>query len=59
MDRLFLSVLFGSYEEEQLEGGESRVVLHLPPALAPKKVAVLPLVRKDGLPELARQIVMI
>ncbi len=57
VDRLFLSVLFGSYEEEQLEGGETRVVLHLPPALAPKKVAVLPLVRKDGLPELARQIV--
>ncbi|MDO5016761.1 MAG: glycine--tRNA ligase [Porphyromonas sp.] len=57
VDRLFLSVLFGCYEEELLENGETRVVLHLPPALAPKKVAVLPLVRKDGLPELAMEIV--
>lgn len=57
VDRLFLSVLFGSYEEEQLDNGETRVVLHLPPALAPKKVAILPLVRKDGLPELAKQII--
>ncbi len=56
VDRLFLSVLCGSYEEETLDNGETRVVLHLPPALAPKKLAVLPLVRKDGLPELARQI---
>ncbi|MDY3120176.1 glycine--tRNA ligase, partial [Porphyromonas somerae] len=57
VDRLFLSILFGCYDEEQLENGEVRVVLRLPAALAPKKVAVLPLVRKDGLPELAQQIV--
>ena len=57
VDRMFLSVLCSSYEEQQLEGGESRVVLHLPAALAPVKCAVMPLVRKDGLPEKARQIV--
>lgn len=57
IDRLFLSILSGSYEEEELENGESRVVLKLPPALAPKKVAVFPLVRKDGLPEMAQKLV--
>lgn len=57
VDRMFLSVLCSSYEEQQLEGGEKRVVLHLPAALAPVKCAVMPLVRKDGLPEKAREIV--
>ncbi|MDR1720414.1 MAG: glycine--tRNA ligase [Dysgonamonadaceae bacterium] len=57
VDRMFLSVLAGSYHEEVLEGGDSRVVLQLPPALAPVKLAVLPLVKKDGLPEKAREIV--
>ena len=56
VDRMFLSVLAASYCEETLEGGESRVVLKLPPALAPVKLAVLPLVKKDGLPEKAREI---
>ena len=42
--------------EEQLENGENRVVLKLPAALAPVKLAVLPLVKKDGLPEKAREI---
>ena len=56
VDRMFLSVFASSYEEQQLENGESRVVLHLPKALAPVKVAVMPLVRKDGLPEKAREI---
>jgi glycyl-tRNA synthetase len=46
-----------SYKEETLEGGDSRVVLSLPPVLAPIKVAVLPLVKKDGLPEKAREII--
>lgn len=55
MDRTFLSVLSAAYNEEQV-GNETRVVLNLPPALAPVKVAVLPLVKKDGLPELARKI---
>ena len=57
VDRMFLSVLCSSYEEEQLPGGDTRVVLHLPAPLAPVKCAVLPLVRKDGLPEKAREIV--
>ncbi len=56
VDRMFLSILAGSYCEETLEGGETRVVLKLPPALAPVKLAVLPLVRKDGLAEKAREI---
>ena len=57
VDRMFLSVMCASYTEEQLENGESRVVLKLPAALAPVKLAVLPLVKKDGLPEKAREIV--
>ncbi len=56
LDRMFLSIVSGSYEEEQLEDGNTRVVMHIPPALAPTKVAVLPLVKKDGLPERAREI---
>ena len=56
VDRMFLSILAGSYCEETLDGGETRVVLKLPPALAPVKLAVLPLVKKDGLPEKAREI---
>jgi glycyl-tRNA synthetase len=56
VDRMFLSILAGSYCEEQLEDGETRVVLKLPPALAPVKLAVLPLIKKDGLPEKAREI---
>ena len=53
---MFLSILSGAYHEETLENGESRVVLKLPAALAPVKLAVLPLVKKDGLPEKAREI---
>ncbi len=56
VDRMFLSIMCHSYQEEQLENGETRVVLRLPAALAPTKLAVLPLVRKDGLPEKAREI---
>jgi glycyl-tRNA synthetase len=57
VDRTFLSILAGSYVEELLEGGETRVVLQLPPSLAPVKLAVLPLIKKDGLPEMAREII--
>ena len=57
VDRMFLSVLCSSYEEQALDNGETRVVLHLPEPLAPVKCAVMPLVRKDGLPEKAREIV--
>jgi glycyl-tRNA synthetase len=56
LDRLFLSILSAGYKEEQLEG-DTRTVLSLPPALAPIKCAVFPLVKKDGLPELAEKIV--
>ena len=56
LDRLFLAVLSSSLKEETLEGGESRVLLSLPPALAPYKAAIFPLVKKDGLPELAGKI---
>lgn len=57
VDRMFLSLMCGSYDEETLEGGDVRTVLRLPAALAPVKLAVLPLVRKDGLDEKAREIV--
>ena len=57
VDRMFLSIMCHSYEEEKLENGETRVVLKLPAALAPVKLAVLPLVKKDGLPEKAREII--
>lgn len=57
VDRMFLSVIAASYHEEALEGGDTRVVLNLPAALAPIKLAVLPLVKKDGLPEKAREII--
>lgn len=57
VDRMFLSVMCHSYCEETLESGESRVVLKLPAALAPVKLAVMPLVKKDGLPEKAREII--
>ena len=56
VDRMVLAVLSHSYKEEQLDNGESRVVLSIPAPLAPVKVAVLPLIKKDGLPELAREI---
>ena len=57
VDRMFLSVMCHSYEEEKLENGETRTVLHLPAALAPVKLAVMPLVKKDGLPEKAEEII--
>ena len=57
VDRMFLSVMCHSYCEEKLENGETRVVLKLPAALAPVKLAVMPLVKKDGLPEKAREII--
>ena len=57
VDRMFLSIMSASYCEEQLENGETRVVLKLPAALAPVKLAVMPLVKKDGLPEKAREII--
>jgi glycyl-tRNA synthetase len=54
-DRATLAFLVDAYDEDEIEG-EQRTVLRLHPLLAPVKVAVLPLVRKDGQPELAREI---
>ena len=56
LDRMFLAVLSTSYKNEILEDGSERSVLSLPPALAPYKVAVMPLTKKDGLPEKAREV---
>lgn len=56
LDRMFLSVLASAYHEEKLEDGSDRVVLRIPPPLAPNKVAILPLMKKDGLPEKAQEI---
>jgi len=56
LDRLFLAVLSRAYQEEKLGDGSERVVLRIPPVLAPVKVAVLPLIKKDGLPEKAREL---
>ncbi len=56
MDRTFLAIFSHSLKEETLEDGSTRVVLSLPAKLAPYKAAVLPLVKKDGLPEKAREI---
>ncbi len=56
LDRTFLAVLSHAYHEEVLDDGSERVVLRLAPFLAPVKVAVLPLLKKDGLPEKAREI---
>ncbi|MGE4586720.1 MAG: glycine--tRNA ligase [Mangrovibacterium sp.] len=61
VDRMFLQVLSAAYREEEVEAAngqqETRVVLRLPAPLAPVKLAVMPLVRKDGLPEKARKII--
>ena len=56
LDRMFLAILSNAYSEEKLEDGSERVVLKLPPFLAPYKVAVLPLLAKDNLPEKAKEI---
>ena len=57
LDRLFLATMSKALAEETLEDGTTRSVLNLPPFLAPIKVAVLPLLKKDGLPEKAREII--
>ena len=56
LDRMFLAIFANSYTEEKLEDGSERIVLRLPKMLAPYKAAIMPLVRKDGLPEIAREI---
>ena len=57
LDRMFLAVFSTALQEEQLEDGNSRVVLKLPAVISPTKAAILPLVKKDGLPEIAQEIV--
>ena len=54
--RLFLAVLADAYTEEELEDGSKRVVLQLQPSIAPMTAAILPLMRKDGQPEKAKEI---
>ncbi len=56
LDRMFLAVLSHSFQEEKLQNGENRVVLKIPPMLAPLKAAILPLTKKDGMPEKAMEI---
>lgn len=56
LDRMFLAVLSACFKNEKLEDGSERAVLSLPAQLAPYKVAVMPLTKKDGLPEKAREI---
>lgn len=57
VDRMFLAVFSNSLKEEELENGTTRTVLKIPAVLAPTKAAVLPLVKKDGLPEIAHKII--
>ena len=57
LDRMFLAIFSHSLQEEELENGTTRTVLKLPAVLAPTKAAVLPLVKKDGLPEIAHEII--
>ncbi len=57
LDRMFLAMLSAAYTEEKLDDGSDRVVLKIPAPLAPVKCAVLPLVKKDGLPEKAREVI--
>jgi glycyl-tRNA synthetase len=56
LTRSVLMVLSDAYEEQQLENGEERTVMHFHPRIAPITVAVLPLVKKDGIAELAKEI---
>jgi len=56
LNRILLALISNGYQEEKLEDGSTRVVMKIAPFLAPIKVAVFPLVKKDGLPEMAREI---
>src|SRR5579871_60924 len=60
LDRMFLLIISNSYTEEDLSTADkqdNRIVLKLPPMLAPIKLAIFPLTKKDGLPEIAQQII--
>jgi len=57
LDRMFLAVFSASLQDEELPDSSTRVVMKIPAILAPTKVAVLPLLKKDGLPEIAKEII--
>jgi glycyl-tRNA synthetase len=60
VDRMFLQVISAAYHEEEIESEgqkDTRVVMKIPPVLAPVKLAVFPLIKKDGLPEISRKII--
>ncbi len=59
LDRMFLAILSYAYQTEKLDDGSERIVLRIPYWLAPIQVAVLPLVKRDGMPEKAREILHI
>lgn len=56
LDRMFLAIFSYAYQEEKLEDSSERTVLKIPAALAPIKAAILPLVKKDGMDKMARQL---
>ena len=56
LDRMFLAILSNTYTEETLDNGENRIVLKIPPFIAPLKAAILPLTKKNGLPKKAKEI---
>ncbi|MFT7328305.1 MAG: glycyl-tRNA synthetase [Crocinitomicaceae bacterium] len=56
LGRVFLAVLAEAYQKEEVGEGDVRTVLKLKPKLAPNKVAILPLTKKDGLPDIAQEI---
>ncbi|WP_185860693.1 glycine--tRNA ligase [Blattabacterium cuenoti] len=56
LDRLFLAIFSSSLKKEKLKNGKMRIVLKLPYYLSPIQAAIFPLVRKDGLPEIAKKI---
>ena len=55
-DRTILAVIVDAYEEETLENGEVRTVLRFDPKVAPRKAAIFPLMKKDGMPEIAKKL---
>ena len=57
LDRMFLAVISAALKEEQIDEKNTRTVMKIPAFLAPVKVAVLPLLKRDGLPEVAQQII--
>ena len=54
---MFLAIFSSALQNEVLKDGSERIVLKLPAVLAPTKAAILPLIKKDGLPEIAREII--